>query len=207
MAMKVIRKSHSVRMGQTAEQTLAEARMMSQLRHPCVMALHEVVDCGDLLVMSMDFATGGDLQDLLRRFGRLHESAVRAMMSNILEGLAFLHSKGLLHRDLKPANVLLMGGPIAEEKAQKERKRQMAAAGSVGGATSGDGIRMTVICAADSLDPRGDDGGLDDGGSEGIEGAGEAMTGGIDGSEGLPVGGPDEDAGEGARWRAPACVP
>ena len=170
MALKVIRKSRSQQMGQSVQEILAEAQVLAQLRHPCVVALHEVVDCGDLLVLAMDYATGGDLSILLRKFGRLHEGAVRAITYNILEGLAFLHGRGCLHRDLKPANVLLMGGPIAEENEQAllRERRQKARATAEGNAPSMDSIsssselegsssssasghmRMTVICRDES---------------------------------------------------------
>lgn len=50
------------------------------------------------------------LSQLLSREGSLvAEDAVR-IISDVLDGVAALHSRGLLHRDIKPSNILRVGG-------------------------------------------------------------------------------------------------
>jgi serine/threonine protein kinase len=61
-----------------------------------------------------EFVSGGDLlrhvARLRRQKGRpLDAAEVRALIVQVVEGLAFAHRHGLVHRDLKPANILVEG--------------------------------------------------------------------------------------------------
>jgi serine/threonine protein kinase len=44
--------------------------------------------------------------------GPLAEPVIRRYTSDILAGLAFLHSKRFIHRDIKPSNLLICNGVI-----------------------------------------------------------------------------------------------
>jgi len=50
---------------------------------------------------------GGSIASCLRRQGKFDEQVVKSFTAQILEGLAYLHSKGILHRDLKADNMLV----------------------------------------------------------------------------------------------------
>ncbi|XP_069835539.1 protein kinase C delta type-like [Dendropsophus ebraccatus] len=56
---------------------------------------------------AMEFASGGDLSDHLKKQGRLPISSATFYAAEITSGLQFLHEKGFIHRDLKPANILI----------------------------------------------------------------------------------------------------
>ncbi|CAK9298248.1 unnamed protein product [Gordionus sp. m RMFG-2023] len=54
----------------------------------------------------MDYACGGDLDNLIKYLGRIPEESVKFYVAELV-GVSFLHSKGIFHRDLKPENVML----------------------------------------------------------------------------------------------------
>ena len=63
--------------------------------------------------MAMELLEGQDLRELLAKGKPRALEDKLAMMEQILDGLAFAHSKGVMHRDLKPGNVhVLPNGQI-----------------------------------------------------------------------------------------------
>lgn len=55
----------------------------------------------------MEYVPGGSVRQLLNRFQKLHEKTVQKYTLQILQGLEYLHSKGIIHRDIKCANLLV----------------------------------------------------------------------------------------------------
>ncbi|XP_043689370.1 mitogen-activated protein kinase kinase kinase 18-like [Telopea speciosissima] len=56
----------------------------------------------------MEYVSGGTLTDTIRhQGGMLDESAIRSHTRAILEGLDYLHSRGLVHCDIKGRNILV----------------------------------------------------------------------------------------------------
>ncbi len=54
------------------------------------------------------YAVRGCLKNYIQQNGPLTEAEAKKFMSQILNGLAYLHSCNIVHRDLKCANILLM---------------------------------------------------------------------------------------------------
>jgi serine/threonine protein kinase len=82
-----------------------EAETMSELNHPHIMAVLDVIDDGNGIAFVMPFAEGGTLQQRLQN-GPLSEVEMVAVVAPIADALAFAHSRGILHRDVKPSNIL-----------------------------------------------------------------------------------------------------
>jgi tetratricopeptide (TPR) repeat protein len=81
---------------------LESARLQQQIRHPRLQDCIAVHDDEPAFLVFGDFASG----DLSLWRGRSWMSLVPALV-DVAEGLAAMHSGGLVHRDLKPANVLV----------------------------------------------------------------------------------------------------
>jgi mitogen-activated protein kinase kinase kinase len=55
----------------------------------------------------LEYIPGGSIGSCLRKHGKFEEQVVSSLTRQTLNGLAYLHSEGILHRDLKADNILL----------------------------------------------------------------------------------------------------
>ena len=83
-----------------------EAAVLTELDHPHVVRVLEVLHDGDGLALAMQFAPGGSLQDLLAERSRLTPGQVVAVAAPVADALTSAHRRGVLHGDVKPANIL-----------------------------------------------------------------------------------------------------
>jgi len=91
------------------ERMAAEATMLMFLRHPNVIAVHDMgTDPAlGLHFAVMDYAPGGSLGERRDAEGHLPADEVAAVGVQLLCALSVLHGRGILHRDVKPTNLLL----------------------------------------------------------------------------------------------------
>jgi serine/threonine protein kinase len=53
------------------------------------------------------YVPSGSISSLMQTYGKLEHSLISSLTRQTLEGLVYLHSKGILHRDLRSNNLLL----------------------------------------------------------------------------------------------------
>ncbi len=111
-AVKVLRPA-GVASGPTTRRLLEEARHLARLRHPHIVAVHEVGRDGrGEPYFTMDYIDGEPLSALLGR-GRLTPSQSLAILNPVAGAVRHAHEHGVIHRDLKPGNILLDGAGTA----------------------------------------------------------------------------------------------
>ncbi|MER7332046.1 MULTISPECIES: protein kinase [unclassified Micromonospora] len=90
----------------------AEARMLAALRHPGVVAVHDVgrstlADGSQADYLVMEYVDGQPLSSWLRRAGRLDAASTMSVVAQAAAALHAAHLAGIVHRDVKPGNLLV----------------------------------------------------------------------------------------------------
>ncbi|MFB7450605.1 serine/threonine-protein kinase [Streptomyces sp. NPDC056194] len=84
-----------------------EARAAARVRHPGVVAVHDVTEHEGRPVIVMELVDGPSLDDVLAERGTVDPAEAARIGAHVLEALAAAHDVGVLHRDVKPGNILL----------------------------------------------------------------------------------------------------
>jgi WD40 repeat protein/predicted Ser/Thr protein kinase len=91
---------------QALQRFRAEARAAARLRHPNIVAIHEVGEHEGQHYFSMDYVEGRNLAALARA-QPLPPARAAGCVRTIAEAIHYAHQHGVLHRDLKPSNILV----------------------------------------------------------------------------------------------------
>jgi tRNA A-37 threonylcarbamoyl transferase component Bud32 len=88
-----------------------EAKIVASLRHAHIVQVYDADRQDDIYYMVMEMLEGDTLKarlnDYRAREGQMPIGEVVRVMLDVLDGLAYAHSEGMIHRDLKPANIML----------------------------------------------------------------------------------------------------
>lgn len=85
---------------------MREARVQASLRHPNVLAVHDVLEVEGAPALLLEIVDGPSLEDWLGE-NRPSLAEAERLFRAIAGAVAEAHRRGMVHRDLKPANVLL----------------------------------------------------------------------------------------------------
>ncbi|WP_031481739.1 serine/threonine-protein kinase [Streptomyces bicolor] len=84
-----------------------EARAAARVRHPGVVAIHDVTEVDGRPLIVMELVDGPSLERVLRGSGPLGPREAAGIGAKVMDALAAAHRAGVLHRDVKPGNILL----------------------------------------------------------------------------------------------------
>jgi hypothetical protein len=88
-----------------------EAQAVAALRHPNIVQVFDYDVEDDISYMVLELLKGDSLKNRLHdyriRSERMPLGEVARVLFDVLDGLAYAHSEGMVHRDIKPGNILL----------------------------------------------------------------------------------------------------
>ncbi|MBI4568475.1 MAG: protein kinase [Planctomycetes bacterium] len=86
-----------------------EARSAARLNHPNILSVHDVGEADGYHFISMEFAGGGSLEDLIKQRAKVPFAEAGRMMIECAEALFYAEKQKIVHRDVKPDNFMLTG--------------------------------------------------------------------------------------------------
>jgi len=87
---------------------LREARAAGSLTHPNIVTIYETEQENGRYFIVMEYLEGDNLRQKMDREGPLPPDEAVRIATQVLDGLAHAHSKGVIHRDIKPENIHIL---------------------------------------------------------------------------------------------------
>ncbi|KAM3163694.1 Protein kinase domain-containing protein [Lachancea thermotolerans] len=107
VAIKLIRRDTIPKNSEKEVKIYREINALKHLNHPNIVRLEEVLQNSKYIGIVLEYASGGEFYKYIQKKRRLKESAACRLFAQLISGVYYMHSKGLVHRDLKLENLLL----------------------------------------------------------------------------------------------------
>ncbi|KAK9493631.1 kinase-like domain-containing protein [Lipomyces doorenjongii] len=107
VAVKLIKKESIPPMSNREAKFQREIIVLRHLRHPNIVRLQEIVQNEKYIGIVLEYASGGELFDYILEHKYLKDNSACRLFAQLVSGVDYLHSKGIVHRDLKLENLLL----------------------------------------------------------------------------------------------------
>ncbi|CAJ0598815.1 unnamed protein product [Cylicocyclus nassatus] len=89
------------------DETISEVEILRQISdHPSIITIHDFYVTPSFLFAVFEMAPKGELFDQLNSTVTVSEKKARKLMRQLFDGVAYMHSRGIVHRDLKLENIL-----------------------------------------------------------------------------------------------------
>ncbi|KZS90479.1 hypothetical protein SISNIDRAFT_475331 [Sistotremastrum niveocremeum HHB9708] len=85
---------------------MSEIDLLKNLNHANIVKYKGFVKTREFLYIILEYCENGSLHNICKKFGKFPENLVAVYISQVLEGLVYLHDQGVIHRDIKGANIL-----------------------------------------------------------------------------------------------------
>ncbi|SCU95650.1 LAME_0F12882g1_1 [Lachancea meyersii CBS 8951] len=107
VAIKLVRRDTIPKNSEKEVKIYREINALKHLTHPNIVKLEEVLQNSKYIGIVLEYASGGEFYKYIQRKRRLKESVACRLFAQLISGVCYMHSKGLVHRDLKLENLLL----------------------------------------------------------------------------------------------------
>ncbi len=84
-----------------------EAIAQAKLNHSNITVIHSFDQEKESYYIVMEFVDGKTLKNVIKEEGTIPVDRALKIFSQVLEGIAYAHSRGVVHRDIKPSNIFL----------------------------------------------------------------------------------------------------
>ncbi|ODA80767.1 hypothetical protein RJ55_03726 [Drechmeria coniospora] len=84
----------------------SEIDLLKNLFHDNIVKYIGFVKSTDCLNIILEYCENGSLHSIIKAYGKFPENLVGVYMTQVLQGLQYLHDQGVIHRDIKGANIL-----------------------------------------------------------------------------------------------------
>ncbi|XP_046511530.1 serine/threonine-protein kinase PLK4 isoform X1 [Equus quagga] len=107
VAIKMIDKKAMYKAGMV-QRVQNEVKIHCQLKHPSILELYNYFEDNNYVYLVLEMCHNGEMNRYLKnRMKPFSENEARHFMHQIITGMLYLHSHGILHRDLTLSNLLL----------------------------------------------------------------------------------------------------
>ena len=106
-AIKSITKSSLNSSAKLKELFDTEVKIMSNIKHPNIMHLYELLETTNNYYLVLDYCRSGDMEGYVKKHKGLGEDEAVYFIMQIMNGFRELHKHKIMHRDFKLANIFL----------------------------------------------------------------------------------------------------